>query len=272
MKTLACSLLLLLLGTTVQAAVPVEERSEPRSAAMAPPKRVYTSDEAPDPAPVESAGQPASGLAQLFTELQALRGEVQELRGEVERQNYRLKQLEAKQDEQYQDLDRRVAVLSAQGGVRGNTPQVSDDASGSGGKRAITRSTQLSGNIPGNEKDAYDQAFDAMKARNFEASIEQFGVFVQTYPNGQMTPNAFYWLGELHLATSETEQARQSFAQLINLYPEHQKVPDALYKMGVVYHRLGDSKRALEYLSKVRQEHPGSSAAGLAETYAAELE
>ena len=259
-------LALLLLSTPLLAAVPVEERggAEPAKTGMAPPPRVYnTPQNAPPP-------QQASGLAELFNELQLLRGEVQELRGLTEEQAYRIKQLEAKQDEQYRDIDGRLAAL-ATAPRPGPAAATSGDTAESA-PRTITRSTNITGNIPGNEKDAYAAAFDAMKARQFDASIDQFAVFVQTYPNGELTPNAFYWLGELHLAKNDTEQARQAFAQLINLYPAHQKVPDAMYKMGVVYHRLGDRARALDYLQRVRGEHPGSSAAGLAETYAAELE
>jgi len=40
----------------------------------------------------------------------------------------------------------------------------------------------------------------------------------------------------------------------------------------VVYHRLGDDQRAREYLNRTRTEYPQSSAAGLAQTYLAELQ
>jgi tol-pal system protein YbgF len=123
----------------------------------------------------------------------------------------------------------------------------------------------------GSERQAYTDAFNLMKNRQFDESADAFNGLIVNYPNGQFTPNAFYWLGELYLAKTEHEKARQSFAQVANLYPDHQKVPDALYKLGVVYHRLDDTQRSLEYLDRVRAEHPQSSAAGLAETYAAEL-
>ena len=271
----ACFVLLVSTAAAAYAAVPVEERNDRRStaqpAAAAPAEpSVYRTQETAAPAAA------SSGLAELFNELQLLRGEVQELRGEVERQSYRLKQLESRQDEQYRDVDRRLAALATQPApvapVSSGTPTSSGAASG-GAPATTTRSTAaVTANIPDNEEDAYTAAFEAMKARQFDTSIQQFGVFVKTYPNGDLTPNAFYWLGELHLANSSTEDARQSFAQLINLYPDHQKVPDALYKMGVVYHRLGDNTRALEYLGRVRENHPNTSAAGLAATYAAELE
>jgi len=58
---------------------------------------------------------------------------------------------------------------------------------------------------------------------------------------------------------------------VLTLYPGHGKAPDALYKLGVVHHRLNDNERALEYLNRVIAEHPDTSAAGLARTYAQEL-
>jgi tol-pal system protein YbgF len=92
------------------------------------------------------------------------------------------------------------------------------------------------------------------------------------YPNGQFTPNAFYWLGELQLATGERETARQNFVQVVRLYPDHQKVPDALYKLGVIYYQLGDDQEARRYLEQVQKEHPQSSAGTLAGRYLAEME
>ena len=110
-----------------------------------------------------------------------------------------------------------------------------------------------------------------MKTRQFDKSIEQFSRLIQDYPNGEMTPGSYYWLGELYLAKANMEQSRQSFAQVIDLYPTHNKAPDALYKLGVVYHRQGDSQKALEFLDRVQREFPTSAAAGLAKTYASEL-
>ena len=110
-----------------------------------------------------------------------------------------------------------------------------------------------------------------MKERKFDESIAAFNDLIARYPNGQYTPNAFYWLGELHLAQQNTEQARQSFMQVIGLYPDHPKVPDTLYKLGVAYHRLGDTAKAMEYFADVQSRYPQSSAAGLAASYQQEL-
>lgn len=197
-------------------------------------------------------------LSELFYQLQILRQEVQDLRGLVEEQSHQLNRLAKDQQEQYLDLDRRVSALRDQA----PEPTLAETA---------TRADPVPGGLPGSERDAYTAAFNQMKNRQFDEAVAAFNALVADFPNGQFTPNAFYWLGELHLAQSQDELARQSFSQVINLYPDHQKVPDALYKLGIVHHRLGDTSQALSYLERVIADYPESSAAGLARTYSAEI-
>ena len=136
-----------------------------------------------------------------------------------------------------------------------------------------TPGTSGSRSASGGERDAYTKAFNLTKDKRFQDAIDAFNQLIVDYPNGQYTPNAFYWLGELYLALPEPEleKSRQSFAQVVNLYPSHQKVPDSLYKLGVVYYRLGESDRAMSFLDRVQSDYPTSPAARLAKSYAAEL-
>ncbi len=254
---------------------------------------------APAPAGTSQTSQTAGAgssdrrLSELFYQLQVLQQEVQELRGLVEEQSYQLNRLARDQKEQYIDLDRRVAGLStgaATGaGITAGVTQpggTSADPTAEGSRAGSTSgfgATSATGSATGtalaqpgagsgvSEREAYQSAFDLMKGRKFEESIAAFNRLVVDYPNGQYTPNAFYWLGELYLAQQETEQARQSFMQVINLYPDHPKVPDTLYKLGVAYHRLGDTNRAMEYFAQVQSRYPQSSAAGLAASYQQEI-
>jgi tol-pal system protein YbgF len=213
-------------------------------------------------APPVSAGA-ASGqgqLPELFYQLQVLQQELQDLRGLVEEQSYMVDRLQRDQKEQYLDLDRRVVALSQ------NQPAPGPSSSAPAVPTAPLPGADLT------EREAYTQAFEAMRAREFDNSMAGFQNLIETYPNGQYTPNAYYWIGELYLvAKSDAELARQAFMQVVNLYPDHQKTPDALYKLGVVYHNLGDINSANTYLQRVQQEHPNSSAAALAARYAAEL-
>ena len=218
-------------------------------------------------------------LSELFYQIQVLQQEVQELRGLVEEQSYQLNRLPRDQKEQYIDLDRRVAGLAtgaSAGAGAASTPATSSSTSPASGTPAATTGGAAVAAPPApsagqSEREAYQLAFDLMKGRKFEESIAAFNSLIINYPNGQYTPNAFYWLGELHLAQQDTEEARQAFMQVVNLYPDHPKVPDTLYKLGVAYHRLGDSNRAMEYFSQVQSRYPQSSAAGLAASYEQEI-
>ena len=134
---------------------------------------------------------------------------------------------------------------------------------------------------PGTELDAYNAAFAVVKeagalvpserALAYQRALGLFDALILDYPAGEFTANAYYWKGEIHLYTDDLELARQAFVQVVHLFGDHPKVPDALYKLGVVYHRLGENQRALEYLGRVVAEHPQHTAAGLAQSYAAEL-
>lgn len=228
-------------------------------------------------------------LSELFYQIQVLQQEVQELRGLVEEQAYQLNRLARDQKEQYIDLDRRVAGLTTgaatgaglaagSGSTSGSATTGSSGSFSGGGSASTPTATTSSAPVAAlpttsgvSEREAYQAAFDLMKGRQFDESIAAFNDLIVRYPNGQYTPNAFYWLGELHLAQQNTEQARQSFMQVIGLYPDHPKVPDTLYKLGVSYHRLGDTAKALEYFADVQSRYPQSSAAGLAASYQQEL-
>ncbi len=242
---------------TIEPAVNTDYADEPR------PLSAQPTPNAQQPGLTQPVASTADGgqLRELFYQLQVLQQEIQDLRGQVEEQTYLVNRLQRDQKEQYLDLDRRLVALSS------NQPAPGPSSSAPSAAPISVPSGDLT------EREAYSQAFEAMRAREFDVSMAGFQNLIETYPNGQFTPNAYYWVGELYLvARADPELARQSFMQVVSLYPDHQKAPDALYKLGVVYHNLGDTTTSLNYLQRVQQEHPNSSAAGLAAKYAAELQ
>ena len=201
-------------------------------------------------------------LAQMFYQMQVLQQEVQILRGKVEEQQYLIDNLRRDQKEQYVDLDGRVAALAS------NRPAPPPGSASQGSSGAGETPLQTAEKTWTTEREAYSVAIELMRAKDFSSSIAGFEGLIVNFPNGKYTPNAFYWLGELYLAQTESERARQNFVQVVRLYPDHQKVPGALYKLGVLYHGLGDDQQAKTYLDKVQAEFPQSSAAKLASKYA----
>ena len=223
------------------------------------------------------------GEQPLFYQMQVLQQEVRQLSGLVEEQARLIQKLQQDQRRQYIDLDRRVAALAPNRPAPGPTPlpdvdrqsEVDSDVAGSESSLpdpGTTEATEQSEPEPTTEREAYARAIRWMRSKRFEESTVAFDKLIVDYPNGQYTPNAFYWLGELHLATSNMEPARQNLVQVIRLYPDHQKVPDALYKLGVLYFQLGDESESRRYLTQVQTDFPQSSAGALAKRYLAEME
>ena len=215
---------------------------------------------------VDSQVSGAGQLSELFYRIQVLQQDLKDLRGTMEEQSYLIKRLERSQKEQYLDLDNRLVQLGG-ADLESRAAQTED-------KESSEEATTLLNEVPefDNEREAYQYAFDLMRNRQYQESLAGFEEIIVAFPNGQYTPNAFYWIGELYLAQGDNEKSRQSFIQVISLYPDHQKLPDAMYKLGVVYFALGDNQSALRYLGQVQQEYPKSSAAGLAARYSIEIQ
>ena len=268
---------------SIHGAAPVEE-----SVAEEPAERVFESaaENAAQSEDYVSVGQPnratsggssaaatgegpagTSQLGQLFYQLQLLRDEVQRLNGALEEQQNQIERLAREQHERYLGLDRRIAELS--GGT------IAPEVSGmTGTPTQPDASANLSPQQPGaapTERTTYESAYEMMQRQEYESAAKIFQKLIDEFPNGQYTPNAFYWLGELHRKNGDPEAARQSLVLVVDLYPDHNKVPDALYKLGVVYTQLDEPDRAIEYLDRVVREYPDSTAATLAQQHADEL-
>ena len=201
----------------------------------------------------------------LAFEMQELRQQVQDLRGQLEEQNHRIERMEKDQRLRYQDVDSRLRL-----NTEGETiaPDVSGAESVTKARPTIEASSSNDTAEPG-ERAAYSNAVNLTRAKNYEGAIDAFNKELTDFPGGTYEANAFYWLGELYLALPQPqlERSRQAFAQVVNLYPENPKVPDALYKLAIVYDKLGDARKAHDYMVRVRDQHPGSTAAELATTY-----
>lgn len=208
--------------------------------------------------------QDANNLSALFYELQLMQNEVMKLRGEFEELGHRIDELSRQQSAQYTDIDRRLRGLPP---ATTELPENLQDGGMNEGADPAPSTQESMVSQPATEEDAYRQSFELIEGHQFEQAVDAFDQFLIDYPNGEYTPNAFYWLGELHLRLDDLEKSRQSFVQVLTLFPDNRKVPDALYKLGIVYDRLGDGETAERYLRRILSEHPTTTAAGLSREY-----
>ncbi len=114
-------------------------------------------------------------------------------------------------------------------------------------------------------EEAYRDAFNLLKAGQYEESITAFSEFLQLYPISQYADNAQYWLGETNYVTREFQSAIMEYRKLIEVYPESKKRSHAMLKIGYSHHELGEVEKARAVLEDLRNEFSGTTAARLAE-------
>lgn len=111
-------------------------------------------------------------------------------------------------------------------------------------------------NVPVTAKDSYDQAFALLKQKDYGGAQHAFKQFIATYPQDDLTSNAYYWLGETHYAQQQYDQAAVQFLQGYTDFPKGNKAPDSLLKLAMALGQLGKTTEACTTLYKLTSEFP----------------
>lgn len=203
--------------------------------------------------------------AELFYMIQQLQGEVRRLQGEVEEQRHQIDRLKEQGRDRYIDLDQRILDLSEKLSSQPTAPQAGTTGSEAGGAGTQTREYRQP---EADERKAYQQIVDLIRTqKEYDEAISRLYEFIDKHPEGDLTVNAYYWLGEVYLVKPQLEQAKQAFTIVATRYQDHRKAPDAVYKLGVTLDRLGETEEARRRMETVIADYPGSSAAGLAKKF-----
>jgi len=219
-------------------------------------------------AQAQSSNVSSQSSAELFYMIQQLQGDVRRLQGRVEEQQQEINRLQQQGRDRYVDLDQRILDLSKAIEARPEPAAASSggaaDTSGGSGSQPVKvyRSPEA------DEKQAYDEIISLIRNdKDYDTAISRLYDFVDKYPEGDLTVNAYYWLGEVYLAKPQPEQAKQAFTIVATRYSDHRKAPDAVYKLGVALDRLGEKDEAVRRMQSVVDRYPQSSAADLAKKY-----
>ncbi|MDX1551259.1 MAG: tol-pal system protein YbgF [Marinobacter sp.] len=204
--------------------------------------------------------------AELFYMIQQLQGEVRRLQGRVEEQQNLIDRLTRQSRDRYIDLDQRILKLSeSQAEPPTNSADTSgsdSDAGNSGVKTKIYRQPS------DEERTAYQKIQTLIhQDKNYDQAINGLYDFIDKYEEGDLTVNAYYWLGEVYLVEKKLEQARQAFTIVATRYGDHRKAPDAVYKLGVTLDRQGEKGQARTRMETVVEDYPNTGAAKLAQKY-----
>lgn len=234
-------------------------------------------------------------LLKLLQSVEELKTEVRELRGQLEQQQFSLSKMSDRQRELYLDVDRRLqrvetagvavgataaaAAASAPGSTSftvGAAPAGSTTGTSAPGTTAVgvaaagaatqasTPQTASASVDPVKEQQAYQTAFNLLKAGRYDQAAKSFRTFLADYPTSKFSDNAQYWLGESYYVTRNFDNAMREFEKLVAEHPESQKLTHALLKVGYIHDELGQKEKAREVLTDLTKNYPNSTAAGLA--------
>lgn len=213
--------------------------------------------------PRKKEPDPFARIAQLSAEVDALKQQLAEVRGEVE--------LARKQAGDALDEARRARTALVQ-----DAPDALDEADVSpaeGAEAAALDPDAQAGAAIGGEsatapgRDAelvgYQEALDAWRSDDFEACIDRFTAFLQSYPTSGYADDAAYWLADCTYKNADFKRAVVRFNAVVSVYPESPKAPDALYRQGESLLKLGPKfhEAARTVFKRVQKDYPSSERA-----------
>ena len=206
-----------------------------------------------------SSPTPAQPNVEVLNKLAVLQGEIQSLRSQLEQIQNENAQIKQRSLDQYTDIDTRLAKLEGGGAGSGAAPAV-----------AAAPASVFSDVAPvvdnaAKEAADYEEAYKALIDRGEAAEAARlFQVFLKQYPDGELTANAWYWLGESYYVTQNYQLALESFQMVLSKFPESRKAPDAMLKAGYSQMELKQFGEGLATLNKLITEHAGHPAAEMA--------
>lgn len=191
-------------------------------------------------------------LTDMLRSVDEVQGEVRQLRGQVEQLDNELRNLRARQRDQFRNLDERIGLL--EGGVVVDRPTATDTFREPG--EALPDA---------DEQGAYETAFDLLMRGDYTAAILRLEDFMERYPVGAYSANALYWLAEAKYASRDYEGALVDFTAVRSRFPDSDKAADALLKVGYSHFELGNAAEAREALEQVLADYPGTTLSRLAQ-------
>lgn len=118
---------------------------------------------------------------------------------------------------------------------------------------------------------AFNLALNDYQSGRYELALSGFQRFVKDFPNANLTPDAYYWLGETYYSMKDYVRAIPAFEEVVTEHPRSEKVPAALFKLGLATAETGDAPRARTYLKRVIEQYKDSTEAKLAKNRLADL-
>ncbi len=213
-------------------------------------------------------------LLNMQNQIQSLQDKLAESQGKIEELNHEKNLLT-------QENQKLKAQISQMGANQSQTEQSNDSAnadsktvtmkSGVGSSTAtitpaktntLVTKTSLPA-VPDDAKKLYQESYALLNKGELAKAENGFKSYTEKYSNNALTPNAWYWLGQIQYKQNKFDDARLSFLNTAK-FKGSDKRADALYKLGVTSKALGDKEKAKKFFEVLIKTYPTASSAALA--------
>ena len=114
------------------------------------------------------------------------------------------------------------------------------------------------------EQQAYQKAYDELRAKQYNKARDSFIAFTKKYPSGRYAHIAQYWVAESSYAQKNYKQAITDYQYLLDAYPFSPKKAEAELKKAFSYYELGDNVNTRKTLEQLLATYPDTTEAGQA--------
>lgn len=203
---------------------------------------------------IETHAQLQTGMNQLLIELQK---EVKELRGIVEEHQFKLKQIEDRQRDLYRDIENRFNALK--------DSQPSEDSPPSAATKPAVKSQAAPSKQPTakpvksspSEHEAFNNAFQLVRSKDYQQAVTEFEAFLKTYPQGAYAANSRFWMGQIYFVQSQFDQAAEQFELLRKNFADSPKLAAATLKLADIKMQKQQWQAAQTLYQEILDKHTG---------------
>jgi tol-pal system protein YbgF len=222
--------------------------------------------------------------AQLFPDNEARRAIV-ELREKLEADRKALSDVNIKQGEQMQQLQRSLLELNNQveglrselAKQRGANEQLTREvaelqrkqkdlvqASEEKARKPEPLKTTMDGRefaVEPDEKKQFDDAMGQLRQGDYAGAVASLTNFQRRWPSSGYTDASRFWLGNSLYGKRDYKESLATFKAFIGATPDHPRVPEAMLAAANAHLELKDTKAAKAMLTDLTKAHPRSEAA-----------
>lgn len=210
-----------------------------------------------------------SAMLKMQNDFYAMQDELNSQNGQIEELRHEIEQLRAQINSLQQSSQAGQSTQGDDTSAGNDNKSVANDPSAGGAdKKQQLAVTDSKGNAlkkaDDQAKKAYNDAYQLVVKNKLSESETAFKNYLENYPDNDLTPNAWYWFGQVQFKKGKLQDARVSFLNAAG-FKNSPKRPDSLYKLGLIYKAQGDKDKAKRFFEVVVKNYPDDTSAQLAQ-------